>query len=208
MKNHLLATILLLSAALLPARAIADISGAPATTSSRDEADVETDERKIHRLLELFRTAELSLNQAMTTAEKLHGGSRTVQVNFEVSDPPAYRVRTARNNDVWENVIDAKTGSIAGQEIVSSLGTLDKSDRDNIIALQSVQQNLSDAVVVGERAASGKALGGGLLNQDGKMNFVVVVLSGDSLKQVMLEPPRIGRQGSARGNRANRAQGD
>jgi hypothetical protein len=48
-----------------------------------------------------------------------------------------------------------------------------------------------------EKAASGKALGGGLINEDGKLNFVVVVVSDDRLKQVMLEPPGVGRQGSA-----------
>jgi len=28
------------------------------------------------------------------------------------------------------------------------------------------------------------------------LNFVIVVLSGDSLKEVMLEPPKAGRRGS------------
>jgi hypothetical protein len=48
-----------------------------------------------------------------------------------------------------------------------------------------------------EKAASGKALGGGLMHEVGKLNFVVVVVSDDRLKQVMLEPTGIGRQGSA-----------
>jgi hypothetical protein len=34
------------------------------------------------------------------------------------------------------------------------------------------------------------------VNQDGKLNFVVVIASGDHLKEVMLEPPRVGRQGA------------
>ena len=49
---------------------------------------------------------------------------------------------------------------------------------------------------VAEKAGSGKALGGGLVQQDGRLNFVIVVLSGDSLKEVMLEPPKAGRRGS------------
>ena len=36
------------------------------------------------------------------------------------------------------------------------------------------------------------------MKQDGKLNFVVVIASGDRLKEVMLEPPRVGRQGANR----------
>jgi hypothetical protein len=34
--------------------------------------------------------------------------------------------------------------------------------------------------------------------QDGKLNFVVLIANGDRLKEVMLEPPRVGREKSAR----------
>lgn len=200
--------LLALSATLLPSPALADLSSAPAATLDQSDTDAVTDERVVRRLLEQFQSAELSLNQAMRTAEKLHGGSRTVQISFEISDPPAYRVKTVKNDDVWENVIDARTGDVAGDEIVSSLKAQDEADRDNIIALRSTRQSLADAVVVGEKAASGKALGGGLMNKDGKLNFVIVVSSGGNLKQVMLEPPRAGRRSAIRRSHANRAQGD
>ena len=42
---------------------------------------------------------------------------------------------------------------------------------------------------VAEDNTSGKALSGGLMNEAGKLIFVIVVLSGTNLKQVMLEPP-------------------
>jgi uncharacterized membrane protein YkoI len=200
--------LLALSAALLPRPALADLSSRPATMLDQRETDAATDERVTRRLLEQFQSAELSLKQAMRTAEKLHGGSRTVQINFETSEPPGYRVKTVKNDDVWENVIDARTGNIAGNEIVSSLMTMSEADRDNIIALRSTRQSLADAVVVGEKAASGKALGGGLMNKDGKLNFVVVVASGGNLKQVMLEPPLAGHRSAVRRSHANGAQGD
>jgi Peptidase propeptide and YPEB domain len=200
--------LLALSAALLPPPARADLSALPATRLEQHETDAVTDERIVRRLLEQFQSAELSLNQAMRTAEDLHRGSRTVQVSFEISDPPGYRVKTVKNDDVWENVIDARTGNVSGDEIVSSLKALDEADRDNILALRFTRQSLADAVVVGEKAASGKALGGGLMNKDGKLNFVIVVASGDDLKQVMLEPPRAGRRGAIRRSHANAAPGD
>ena len=62
---------------------------------------------------------------------------------------------------VWENVIDAKTGSIANGEIASSLKELDREDLANIIALKWIKQELSEAVRVAEKAAEGSALAGG-----------------------------------------------
>ena len=64
--------------------------------------------------------------------------------------------------------------------------------------MKSVEQELSDAVRIAEKAAEGSALAGGLMKQDGKLNFVIVIASGDRLKEVMLEPPRAGREKSAR----------
>ena len=63
--------------------------------------------------------------------------------------------------------------------------------------MKSVKQELSDAVRIAEKAAEGSALAGGLTKQDGKLNFVVVIASGDHLKEVVLEPPRVGRQGKS-----------
>jgi uncharacterized membrane protein YkoI len=200
--------LLALSATLFPPPALADLSSTPVTRLDQRETDAVTDERIVRRLLEQFQSAELSLNQAMRTAEKLHGGSRTVQISFEISDPPGYRVKTVKNDDVWENVIDARTGDVAGDEITSSLNALDEADRDNVIALRSTRLSLADAVVVGEKAASGKALGGGLMNKDGKLNFVIVIASGSDLKQVMLEPPRGGRRSTIRRSHASGAQGN
>ena len=62
-----------------------------------------------------------------------------------------------------------------------------------ILLQKSVEFELSDAVRIAEKAAEGSALAGGLMNQDGKLNFVVVIASGDRLKEVMLEPPIVGK---------------
>ena len=107
-------------------------------------------------------------------------------------------MRTVTNEKIWENVIDANTGSVTEKEISSSLREIDREDLGNITALKSVEQELSDAVRIAEKSAEGSALAGGLTKQEGKLNFVVVIASGDSLKEVMLEPPRVGRQGANR----------
>ena len=197
MKNFPFAIILLFWAALLPAGATADVTEVPSAAQDRSDANVESDDDAVRRLLALFRAAQLSLSEAMAIAEKLHDGSRTAQISFDISGDRGYRVRTVKNDLVWENTIDANTGRVADEETVLTLNQLGDADRGNIVALRSVKQKLSDAVLVAEKAASGKALGGSLMNEDGKLNFVVAVASDDHLKQVMLEPPGAGRQGSA-----------
>jgi uncharacterized membrane protein YkoI len=197
-KKHQFAIMLLLSATLAAPGAMADITQPPSGTEERGGTrHTETDEQATHRLLEQFRAAQLSLSEAMAIAEGLHRGSRTATIGFEISSPPGYRVRTVKNGEIWENFIDANSGSVQGTEIASPLQELDGEDRVNIIALKSVRQELSDAVRVAEKAASGTALGGSLMKQNGKLNFVVVIVSGNDLKEVMLEPPGVGGQGLA-----------
>jgi uncharacterized membrane protein YkoI len=144
----------------------------------------------ISRELDLFRGAKVSLRQALKIADSLHPGSRIVDVSFDGgSGSSVYRVKTFREDRIWADTIDAKTGQIAGNATVSSMSELQLEDRLNLIAMQSVRQELADAVFVAEDNTSGKALSGGLMNEAGKLNFVIVVLSGTKLKQVMLEPP-------------------
>lgn len=197
-KKHLVAILLLLSATLAAPGAIADISETATGTQDRGgAANGDTEEEATRRLLEQFRAVQLSLSQAMEIAERLHRGSRTATIGFEISNSPGYRVRTVKNSEIWENFIDANTGSVKGVEVASPLQELDGEDRVNIVALKSVRQELSDAVRVAEKATSGIALGGGLMKQDGHLNFVVVIVSDGRLKEVMLEPPRVNRQGLA-----------
>ncbi|WP_342711839.1 PepSY domain-containing protein [Bradyrhizobium sp. B124] len=197
-KKRLLA-IIVLSATFAATGTRADVTHTPLDTTNRGvAAQGDADEAAIRRLLAQFRTIKIPLSQAVAIAEHLHDGSRTTDVSFEISGPAIYRVRTVGNERLWENVIDANTGRVTEKEISSSLKELDREDLGKIIALKSVEQELSDAVRIAEKAAAGSALAGGLVKQDGKLNFVVVVASGDRLKEVMLEPPRVGKEKSAR----------
>ena len=150
-------------------------------------------EETIDRELELFRSAQVSLQQALLIAERLHTGSRVVDISFDgASNPPVYRVKNIQKNQIWENAIDARTGnSSAGGERALSVKDLETPDRRNLLTLRAVRQKLLDAVVVAERSTRGKAISGGLMNEDGTLYFVVVVDTVDGLKQVLLEPPRV-----------------
>ena len=181
----------LASVALVP-----PVAGAASLPDVRP--DVEARHVTIDRELELFRTTELSLRQAMAVTEKLRKGGRIVDISFDgETTSPVYRVTTVENDQIRKDAIDANTGEIRGNGTVSSLKDLGIEDRNNLGALNAIRQELSDAVAVAERSTSGKAVSGGLMSAGGKLKFVVTVLSGDDLKQVVLEPPQGRHQGSA-----------
>lgn len=105
-------------------------------------------------------------------------------------------MRTIRNELIWENVVDAKTGSVTASD-VSSLRELNGEDLGNIIALKSVEQELSDTVRIAEKTAGGSALAANLMKHDGKLNIVILVANGDRLTEVVLEPSKVRRGTSA-----------
>lgn len=76
-------------------------------------------------------------------------------------------------------------------------------ERDNINAFASVEQELADAVAIAEKAASGKAIGGGLIKEGDQLNFVVVVLSDDHVKEVFLEATHAASKGMPAASRGN-----
>jgi uncharacterized membrane protein YkoI len=184
--RHLLVIGLLTLLASAPSVAVA----APSSSESTSDQGQGDDQTVAHQI-ELFRTAQVSLTRAIEIAERAHAGARTSDVSFDGgSGPPVYRVRTFYDGQLWEHAIDAATGEISKDQLVSPLNELNAEDRTNIASLSGVDQQLSDAVRVAERATSGKAISGGLTRERGKLNFVVIVVSGLDLKQVLLEPPR------------------
>lgn len=195
--KHLFALIVW-SATIAATGAAADVQDSANTESRSPGTQNDAEAAAIQRVLSEFRTTRVPLSRAMAIAERLHDGSKTADINFEIDGPPVYRVRTIRNERVWENAIDANTGSITGREMTSSLKELDREDLANILALKWIKQELSDAVQIAEKAAAGSALAGGLIRQDGRLNFVIVVATGDHLKEVMLEPPKVTKQDSSR----------
>ncbi|UWU94853.1 PepSY domain-containing protein [Bradyrhizobium sp. CB1015] len=195
--KHLFALIVW-SATIAATGAVADVRDSTNTESRSPSAQSDAEEAAIQRVLSEFRTTRVPLSRAMAIAERLHDGSKAADISFEIDGPPVYRVRTIRNERVWENAIDANTGSITGKEMTSSLKELDREDLANILALKWIKQELSDAVQVAEKAAAGSALAGGLIRQNGKLNFVILVATGDHLKEVTLEPPKVSKQDLSR----------
>ena len=196
--------ILLLSLALVPRAAMAELNdGSLNSTSQSTAAHRETNVELDQRFHAAFRAAPLSLTEAIAIAERLHTGSRTAAISFDTSDKPFYRVATVKDEEIWENVVDVRTGRIVEPETSRSLNELEREERDTINAFRAVKQELSDAVAIAEKAAAGKAISGAMVKEGDQLNFVVVVLSDDHLKEVFLEPPRATSKGRPAVSRRN-----
>jgi uncharacterized membrane protein YkoI len=172
-----------------PAHAVVT-AGAPAALHSDTDGDPEADRQAVSREIERFRSSSISISQAMAIAEARHAGATTADVSFDGgSGVPVYRVKTLHNDRIWRHTINATTGELVGGEAALPLAELDLDDRSNLAALGAIKHRLADAVHVAERAASGKAISGGLVREGGRLSFAIVVISGDDLKEVILEPP-------------------
>jgi uncharacterized membrane protein YkoI len=188
---------IVLVAIILPAPIYANASSTGESASLRNEAgdSAASDQQAVSRELALFRASAVSLSQAMAIAEALHAGATTADVSFDgTSDSPAYRVKTLHNDRIWQHAIDATTGKVVGGEAALPLKEVDAEDRSNLVALKTIRHRLADAVRVAEHAASGKAISGGLIRERGRLSFAIVVMSGNDLKEVILEPPGAARR--------------
>ena len=174
----------------VPARATVPAGSTPAALHSETDGDAAADRQAVSREIERFRSSSISISQAMAIAEARHAGATTADISFDGgSGVPVYRVKTLHNDRIWRYTINAETGAVVGGEAALPLAELDHDDRSNLAALGTITHRLADAVRVAEQAASGKAISGGLVRERGRLNFAIVVISGDDLKEVILEPP-------------------
>ncbi|GAB7000714.1 MAG: peptidase [Bradyrhizobium sp. PARBB1] len=183
----MLAAALLTATLASPAQAITSSAAAALTPQDDDSA---LDVHAVRRELDSFQAAQISLRKAMAIAEALHAGAITADISFDgASFPAVYRVKTMQQDRIWRHAIDAATGEVVGGEAASPLTSLDAEDRGNLMVLRALRHRLADAVRVAEHTTSGKAISGGLTRERGKLNFVIVVVAGSDLKEVILEPP-------------------
>jgi Peptidase propeptide and YPEB domain len=146
--------LLLLALAFAPRAAMAELNdGSSNSTGQSAAVHRETNMESDQRFFAAFRAAPLSLTQAIAVAERLHAGSRTAAISFDRAHDPFYRVTTVKDEEIWENVVDVRTGRIVEPETSRSLNELERQERDTINAFRTVKQELSDAVAIAEKAA-------------------------------------------------------
>jgi uncharacterized membrane protein YkoI len=101
----------------------------------------------------------------------------------------AYRVKTYRHDEIWQGTIDASTGKIFGEEVVTPISTLDAKGKDELADFGTAGLNLYDVLSIAERVGNGKAVSAGLEEEDGRLIFLVVLVAADgTLKQLSVSP--------------------
>jgi hypothetical protein len=93
-RKYMFGGLLLLSSTLVSHGALADLNNRSASAFGPSAPDSD------QRFFAVFRAASISLSQEITSTERLHAGSRTVAITFDISGTPAYRVRTVKNKEL------------------------------------------------------------------------------------------------------------
>lgn len=152
--------------------------------------------RSVGQELAAFRDARLGLRDALSIARRAINDGEIVDVSFDGTEETGlFRLLVVRDGNIEESKIDAASGSLTtGRRIpVDDLGD---DDRANVASLQRSPGRMWDAVVIAEEMTGGRAVSGGLSMDARQLRFVVVVLSGDDLRTVSLEPPQSPRAGT------------
>jgi uncharacterized membrane protein YkoI len=149
----------------------------------------ESDRAAIFQEIKVFSNVRISVSDVIAIAEKRAVGAKAVDVSFDgQADRLAYRVKTYQHDEIWEGTIDAATGKIIGEEIVTPVSTLDVKDKVELAGFRTAGIDLSDVVPIAEKYGSGKAVSAGLEEENGKLIFLVVVVTDGSLKQISVDP--------------------
>jgi hypothetical protein len=162
----------------------------PVTAGDSPQRSEASEQEALQAEIGRFKTASISLRDALSIAQDRQVGSRAVDAGFDgETGVPTYQVRMVRGNRLWETTIDGLTGNTIKTAVVSSLDDLEEHDRELLVRLRKVRQELLDGIAVAERATNGKAISAGLMVEKGRLQFVIVCVVGSNLKQVLLEPP-------------------
>jgi uncharacterized membrane protein YkoI len=170
------------------------------TTTSTSVQDFNESERNaiFQEIKVVFANAQISVRDVIKIAEARASGAQVVDVSFEGrTDRLAYRVITYQHDEIWDVTIDASTGNIIGDGIVMPVSTLDFKDKTMLGGFSTAGIDLSDVVPIAEAYGSGKAVSVGLEEENGKLIFLVVVVTDDSLKQISVDPSEQNRPRNA-----------
>jgi uncharacterized membrane protein YkoI len=144
----------------------------------------------ILRETKVFAHAKISVRDAIQIAEKRSPDAKAVDVSFDGrADRMAYKVKTYRHDEVWQGTIDASTGEILGEEVLTPISRLDAKDKIELASFRTVGVNLYDVLSIAERFGNGKAVSAGLEEENGRLIFLVVLVATDgTLKQMSVSP--------------------
>jgi uncharacterized membrane protein YkoI len=159
----------------------------------------------IFKRSKVFANVRVSLRRAMAIAETRAAGAKIVDIGFdEESDQVAYKVKTYQHNELWTGTIDASTGEIIGEGVVTPVANVEGKEKAELANFRASGMDLSEAIAIAEEYGVGSAVSAGLEEQNGKPIFVVAVVADGALKEVSVEmarPCRVNKRAPRNGTR-------
>jgi uncharacterized membrane protein YkoI len=154
----------------------------------------ESEGTAIFQEIKVFANAQISVRDVIKIAEGRVSGAKVVDISFDGGGGRlAYNVKTYLNDEISAVTIDASTGKTIGDALVTPVSALHAKDRIELAGFSAAVIDLSDVVPIAEAYGSGKAVGVGLDEENGKLIFLVVVVTDGSLKQISVDPNEQGR---------------
>lgn len=184
-----IAALLMLSGLLiLPTTALARESDGGAKPAPAQDFS-ESERTAIFQEIKVFANVRISVRDAIKIAEGRASGAKVVDVSFDGGGGRlAYNVKTYLNDEISAVTIDASTGETVGDASVTPVSALDAKDRIELSGYSTAVVDLSDVVPIAEAYGAGKAVSVGLDEENGKVIFLVVVVTDGSLKQISVDP--------------------
>jgi uncharacterized membrane protein YkoI len=152
--------------------------------------DVSESERTaIFQETKVFANVQISVRDVIKIAEGRVSGAKVVDISFDGGGGRlAYNLKTYLNDEISAVTIDASTGKTIGDALVTPVSALHAKDRIELAGFNTAVIDLSDVVPIAEAYGSGKAVSVGLDEENGKLIFLVVVVTDGSLKQISVDP--------------------
>jgi uncharacterized membrane protein YkoI len=165
------------------------------TTTPTPAQDFNESERAaVLQEIRVFANAQLSVRDVIKIAEARASGAKVVDVSFDGrADRLAYRVKAYLNDEISTVTIDASTGKTIGDAVVTLVSALDVKDKIELAGFSTAVIDLSDVVSVAESYGSGKAVSVGLDEENGKLIFLVVLVTDGALRQISVNPDQQSR---------------
>ncbi len=177
--------LLIVMVALGPISATAHSAAERADSSSAPE---QGQTLSVQSELETFNQVKVSARDGIAAVEQHLAGAKVVDISFDgQAQAPLYHVKAYRNGVIWNGAIDASTRTIVSDSSTPA-SQLDAEDRSNLADLKRARFDLAEAVVIAETYGGGKAVGAGLSRADGRLIFLVVVVSDGALKEISVDP--------------------
>ena len=186
--ERIAALLMFSSLSVLPMPALAHESDGAAKPAPAQDVS-ESERTAIFQEIKVFANVQISVRNVIKIAEGRVSGAKVVDISFDGGGGRlAYNVKTYLNDEISAVTIDASTGKTIGDALVTPVSALHAKDRIELAGFNTAVIDLSDVVPIAEAYGSGKAVSVGLDEENGKLIFLVVVVTDGSLKQISVDP--------------------